>query len=367
MLYQDVLLESPIQLVNLFRSINATHNLENTHRLTIERCVIADVDSWETIDRELRPAEYLGYVLRMTTSLRILSVEPGDTFPTIDQPAWRLERSFFAELCKRALNPTFLPSLSRLQSPLLLLILPLCKGRPLEHITSQDFPHFPAINTTRCYHPAGISPTHLSVNFPIPMIYGNLEWSAQGIRSNLEACAGTGLTIKHLKLVVYHRVGLDPAVPNLDASVWVKMILSTQACDQLESLYLAPEPPLIHYSLKGQIAAIQTAALLAPSLSYVVLWTPDLEWRRHVDERSDQTTRLPEWTPCPICSDPEVLNWWINALGIDIATEVKVGGLEGLAIQMRGIMRTRWSSALVPSVEVLQKRLSIALAADEVI
>ncbi|KAG8770714.1 hypothetical protein FRC12_004090 [Ceratobasidium sp. 428] len=364
LLYQDVLLETPLQLVNLSRGINAARNLENTYELTIKQSLMADANSWETIDKQLQPAEYLGHVLCMTTSLRVLSVEPMNTTPSADQPAWHLERSFFAELCKQASNPTFLPSLSRLQFSISFFVFPLCKGRPLEHVTSRSLLHLAAINTTRCYHPAGISPTRLLVNFSVPVVFNNTKWSANGLKLYLEECARAGIMIKHLKLVVHYVMGSNQAAANLDTSGWVKMISSTQACGQLESLCLAPEPPLVRYSLVEQMTVVQMAARLIPSLSYVTLWAIDLEWRRCVDEQSDQVVRLPEWSPCPNCSKPVVFTWWIIASGIDIATEVKVAGLEGLAIQMRGIMRSRWSSALVPSVGILQERLLTALAAD---
>ncbi|KAG9125227.1 hypothetical protein FRC07_008494 [Ceratobasidium sp. 392] len=359
-----MVLNSPLQLVKLFRSVNAACNLANTHVLTVKQYIIADFRKWESISKKLEPAEYLMRILQMTRSLRVLNIEPVDDmqiFPL--KSTWDMEDSFVSELRKQTLNPSFLPVLCRLQSPLIKSILPLFNGRPLEYAAAQALPRdYTTTNTTGCYHPVEISAARFSYKFSASVFCDDISWAADSIKSNLEVLVRTSLTVKHLKIIV---VSIWSKFESLDQSIstWVNMISPTQVVNQLESLYLAFEPLLVHNPLNEQQGALRVAVALMPNLAYAVLGAPGLEWRRLIGEESNPTSGLPDWTPCPNCPSPEVLSWWLDTLGIDPATGARSEGLGHVASRMWSSMRTRWDDKFVPSVDTLRNRLS-NLAAD---
>jgi hypothetical protein len=88
---------------------------------------------WENVRKPLKPVEYLVLLLNMTTSLCELAIiEP---LPLIRAPGDDTEATFVVGILERALDPLFLPLLTKLKFPQHLHLIPLCRGRLLERIS----------------------------------------------------------------------------------------------------------------------------------------------------------------------------------------------------------------------------------------
>ncbi|KAG9125226.1 hypothetical protein FRC07_008493 [Ceratobasidium sp. 392] len=232
------------------------------------------------------------------------------------------------------------------------------QGAPtrIRNRTGRLLPDWTTTNTEGCYHPAGIASARFSYELLVGVIADDVDWAAEKVKSHLEALTNISFTIKHLKLVVRNRWGFGSRDRNI--STWVNLIPPTESLHQLESLYLAFEPPLVRNPVKEQQDALRLATCLMPNLAYVVLGAPGLEWRRPIEEECNPASGLPDWTPCPNCSSSQVLRWWLDALDISMPMGAGTEGLGRVATQMWGIMRTRWDDRFLPSVETLQERLS---------
>ncbi|KAG9101635.1 hypothetical protein FS749_005174 [Ceratobasidium sp. UAMH 11750] len=198
MLYRDIYIRSAPQLVKLFQSPKAARNLEETWRLTIKRSVLWEA-SWDNICGQLKPAEYLGHVLQMTSSLREFRTKeqaPG-TAPFLDL---EYEYLFTSEISRLALNPSFLPHLARIQSFFLWSFMSLCRGRPIEHLS--DIRESPlTVNQPKTpFHPAGLSPTRVSLNTSAFLGFGSFEENAREVAELLQEVSLQDITVKHLNV-----------------------------------------------------------------------------------------------------------------------------------------------------------------------
>ncbi|KAG8770715.1 hypothetical protein FRC12_004091 [Ceratobasidium sp. 428] len=355
LLYQDIHIHSASQLVELFQSTNIDRNLSTTWKLSVNRTALLAA-SWKEIPRQLEPAEYLALILQMTTSLRELVFQDLHPFAIFQIHDWNFQSLFRAEILKRALDPSFLPHLARIQSPELVSILPLCRGRPIEHLShSLDSKSLMNLSATH-FHPAGVSPTHLSATTSVQVKHGNFKPNSYHIAALLESAAREGLVIKHLRITVVGSELKPLDLPEADALAWITAISLEPGHEQLESLHIAFDPPPVGKSLEAQQQTLEQAIPYLPNLVYAVLGSPDVEWRNHVERQLDLAQDILDWTPCPNHCDLEVLAWWLRKLKLDTAKVVKEN-LEDTAVRMRDVMLTYWDHSSVPSIEELQAYL----------
>ncbi|KAG8718963.1 hypothetical protein FRC08_003944 [Ceratobasidium sp. 394] len=186
-LYQDIYIGSALQLVKLSQGPKAARNLAETPRFTIE-LEVSWKDNWLDVCDRLKPAEYFGHVLQMTTSLRELRIE--ERSPT----------SIF-RFSERASDPSFLPHLTRIQSPKVWFLASLGRGRPAEYLWDTQ-PGSLAVNRPgNRFHPAGASPTRVSLDLSVFRGFDVSEPSTQTVAAVLEQLSLRDVTVRHLRVV----------------------------------------------------------------------------------------------------------------------------------------------------------------------
>ncbi|KAG8709828.1 hypothetical protein FRC08_017994 [Ceratobasidium sp. 394] len=354
-LYQDIHIHRAIQLFQLFLCPKAALNLAETRKLTINRLIL-----WETgwhrsthgwLDG---PADVLGRLLQMTSSLHEFRIEERSPsrIPLSDLGP---ERLFTSEINRRASDPSFLPHLARIQSPMIWSCMPLFRGRPIEYLSDMNQESALTVNrpATR-FHPAGVSPTRVSVNITVSRILGGFK-CAHEVATTFRDVSLQGITVKHLRVVVVELV-VSSVTPPVDLPAWVKAMTSKNGHEDLESLCIIFDTPCPRKPMDVQLQTLNQAVDRMPNLTYAILGSTDVEWRRHLEEQSESPSRVPDWTPRPRHSDPDVLSWWLETLQPCDAVKARKGDLEGVG-QLRDYMLARWDEALVPSIEELRTGL----------
>jgi hypothetical protein len=180
------------------------------------------------------------------------------------------------------------------------------------------------------------------------------------MRKRMMDCALAGLAVRHLDLSVHflrEALRLQPAPLRGSLLPWAMAMSSGNVCAHLESLFVRFHPVLANERLNAQRRTLDGLVVAMPHLTRVVLGSPDIEWRRCVAGPSDSPSVLPEWTPRPDYIGLEVLEWWMNALGLRVLETTEEDDLERIAIRLRDVMCTRWDNAFVPPTETLQTRL----------
>ncbi|KAG9119491.1 hypothetical protein FRC07_005466 [Ceratobasidium sp. 392] len=360
LLYRDMHIHTPRQLVKLFQSPNLARNLSKTRRLSIAMSVFLEAD-WEGVHRELEPAEHLGRILQLTPSLRELSLDLLYPNAVIDKRYDDFEKRFLQVILDRAASdPTFLSKLVRFECPRIIMMLPLCQGRSIEsmaHTRDSD----PALNPWSTHlHPAGASTSCFSASIVVDAQVGLFRESAKQALEIAKEASMHGLALKHLKITVDGPRDGEIAPIQVEDPIWWPEVISVYfgGHEQLESLYIEYDPPLSKRSTKWQRETIEFVARYMPSLSHAAIGSPDIEWGKYVAGKptSSDSYDIPDWSPCPSRCNYDVLCWWLRRLDVD-AEEVNRGCLERTAVKLRKIMLTRWDDPSVPSVQELQNRL----------
>ncbi|KAG8682563.1 hypothetical protein FRC08_014888 [Ceratobasidium sp. 394] len=360
-LYRDIYISSPLQLVKLVDSPNAARNLAETWRLTMERSVFCR-SNWLNIRRvRLRPALYPGRVLQMTTSLREFQVEEGSCRGSLSLDGEEFESQFQTEMFARAFNPSYLPHLARFQSPWTKYLTPLCRGRPIEYLVVGQECSIVINQSLGSFHPAGASPSRVSLDVSVSLDpQESFRPTTHQVAALLEKVSLEGVTVRHLRIVANDwrkHVGLDMGWSTPELPSWVVPIVSKRGHEHLESLCVIFEPPRARDTTAVQLQTLKQVTYHIPNLAYAILGPSNVEWRRCSEKQSESSSRVPDWTPCPNHSDPEILSWWLDRLEPYDAAKAKKGNLEG-AGRLRNSMLARWDEALVPSIDVLRMRLS---------
>ncbi|QRW00697.1 hypothetical protein RhiJN_28715 [Ceratobasidium sp. AG-Ba] len=356
-IYRDIHIKTPIQLLKLFRSAAIAEKLGTTLTFMLNRTIFWPT-SWEGTRKRLDPVDYLSRILQMTTSLRELTIY---TDQTTDIPVDSFEYLFREELCRQALDPTFLPKLARVSCAYGgRSILALCRGRPLEglcHSLAPGCVHNPALYC----HPPETSRSRVSLHFRIATYPTVPEQPILPVVTHMKDCAAAGLTVRHLSLSVYPSwypglLDWEQFKPILIC--WAREIASVGGCDNLDSLYLDLVLPLDNAPLSLQHDILDEIVHHMPKLDRAVLGCPDLEWRRH-NKGPDLASKLPEWTPRPELEKPGVLKWWMDKAGL--GAEAVALDVQGAATEMQRVLRTRWDDEAVPSTETIQTYLLAAV------
>ncbi|KAG9107089.1 hypothetical protein FRC07_008692 [Ceratobasidium sp. 392] len=220
-------------------------------------------------------------------------------------------------------------------------------------------------------HPADVSPTRLSVNtvvFTEPQL--NFRASVAAALGISRAASEYGLVVKHFKITVVgsRRITGQSTPPDQVnwVSMWAWTIAKRDDYKHLESLHLDFDPPLdVNYPTEQQHIIERAMDFGLSKLTYAVMGSPEVQWRRHVERRVDSASnQLPDWTPRPNLGGCKVYTWWLRESGIGLA-KVPEDAFHGVITRLRGIMLTRWDDKLVPSVESLQMSLRYRLVEGE--
>ncbi|KAG9075319.1 hypothetical protein FS749_013023 [Ceratobasidium sp. UAMH 11750] len=283
----------------------------------------------------------------MTSSLREFRIEERapSGIPLSDLGP---ERLFTSEINRRASDPSFLPHLARIQSPMIWSCMPLFRGRPIEYLSENQESSLTVDRPATRFHPAGVSPTRVSVNVTLPRVFGGVECAHQ-VATHLRDISLQGITVKHLRVIVAELV-VSSASPPVDLPAWVKAMTLQDGHEDLESLCIIFDTPCPRKPMDVQLQTLKQAVDRMPNLAYATLGSTDVEWRRHLEEQSESPSRVPDWTPRPRHSDPDVLSWWLETLQPSDVVKARKGDLEGVG-QLRDYMLARWDEALVPSIE----------------
>ncbi|KAG9118510.1 hypothetical protein FRC07_006937 [Ceratobasidium sp. 392] len=298
----------------------------------------------------------------MATSIRELGLDylyPGSHL--VDQPGWNFEWSFRSEICRRAEDPSFLPRLARLESPTVRSVLSVCRGRPIELISHPRDADFTQNPLPTYIHPDGVSAARLSIS---TVVSTEPEPSFESSASSslvLRKASEKGLVVKHLKVTVAgsRTLHAQSMPPESDwGLLWVLRIPEKGGCEHLESLHIAFDPPLPNKHINREQLAIEKAVELGlPNLTYAVVGSPEIEWRKRIGAYTGSVSdHLPDWTPRPNRGGHKVHYWWLRRSGISLV-QVSKDALRGVIVRLRDIMLTRWDDGLVPSIEELQKSL----------
>ncbi|KAG8678293.1 hypothetical protein FRC08_017911 [Ceratobasidium sp. 394] len=244
-LYQDIYLHTPLQLLKLFQSPKAADNLAETRRLTFKRGVLW-VNSLLPDLIEFESDWYLVRVLHMTTSLRELYIEDCSSAPFDCGPDCESELEFRSEIINRATNdPSFLPHLARIESPDVWNLAPLCRVRPIEHLSNTPLQFLVANRPGNEFHPAGASPTRISLDTSAFQYFNPLHPSSQDVALQLEGLARRGVTVRHLRVVgIRWEQPRAYRGPSLDLPSWVMGLARAYGHEHLESLCVTFEPPV---------------------------------------------------------------------------------------------------------------------------
>ncbi|QRV86638.1 hypothetical protein RhiJN_14656 [Ceratobasidium sp. AG-Ba] len=354
-LYRDIRISTAPQMLGLYRSRNTVKKLAVTQTFTIAQRLLWE-EGWKDIRKRLESIEYICRILEMTTSLVELNILDLNTRFELSGSS---EPTFMEEICRRALNPAFLPRLARftyhgafqrLQS--------LYCGRPLEYLNLNVSHYNSDRNPSIFCHPAGVSSVRLSLSTTIFTWADGEAEAGDRVADYLEYCIAAGLGVRHLSVFV-SSIFLDPDIYNnsFDSLLldWVRRFLSKGGSNQLESLGITFSMTHGDKPLNVQHHTIEEIGKVAPSLTYAVLGAPDVQWRRYTSERPmEKAAGLPKWTPCPNHSHPTVLQWWFEALEIRLAEALTDEELDDIAVRVRDNMLIRWPHTLVPSLGVLR-------------
>ncbi|KAG9083478.1 hypothetical protein FS749_006000 [Ceratobasidium sp. UAMH 11750] len=353
-LYQDIYIHTPLQLVKLdkFWNLKAAGNLGETQRLTIDRRVLWK-ENWRGRPGWLDSAACFGRVLQMTTSLHELRVEGRYSPGSFRFPDCESEDHFKIKIIELASSPSFLPHLTRIQCPRVWLLASLCEKRPIEYLSSIEEEYLAANLLGNRLHPAGASPTRISLDTSTFQDFDRAEPSTLDVALLLEQVSFRKVTVRHLRVLATHWRA-NPSLANLPS--WVMWMTSKSGHEHIESLCIIFEPPILKKPMEVQLRTLAKVTRKMPNLAYATLGSTGAEWRRLSGERSELPSRVPDWTPRPNHHDPAVLSWWLDTLEPRNATKAWERDLEGVR-QLRGSMLTRWDETLVPSIQELRTGL----------
>ncbi|KAF8610269.1 hypothetical protein BDV93DRAFT_540117 [Ceratobasidium sp. AG-I] len=357
LLYQDLRLDNPRQLVQLYRSTVPKRKLRDAQALTLGSDVFSYV-KWEEMKIRLSPAAYLARVLNEASSLRKLDISNN---LTVHSSQWNFETQLTLELVSWAAKSNFLPKLASLKYSQRTNLLPLLQGRPIAYLAT-GLGIFTTKKTTG-YRISELTPESAALELEITEHGRGMDDSAHQVGATVQEYIKSfnhPTAIAHLQIVFrffWREDSTEPYKGNMFP--WVQTMLSLSDCSQLKTLLVYFTPPLLEESLDEQKLTLQKLGVVMPSLIFVMLGSPEVEWRKHVPEPENASTvqelGIPKWTPRPDYG-PEVLEWWLrefklNGSGME-------GDLERTAGRLRTMMRARWEEAFVPSMATLQAHLS---------
>lgn len=354
LLYQDIRLDNPRQLVQLYRNTSSKRKLRDTLKHVLGGDVFSLV-KWEELKTRLLPPVYLARILNETSSLREFEFNPSNRSGTSH---WEFEGRFVPELVSWASKASFLPKLASLRFPQRAAVSPLLQGRPLARITTSCVLFQPKTNMGYCV--SELTPESAALELRITE-HGGDSASQVGktIQGFVRSCSPL-TTVKHVQILLRFFLGEiteDTCIRNIFA--WAQTVLTLSGCSHLKTLLVYFDPPLMPEPLDEQHSTLEGLKKLMPSLVFVVLGSPDVEWRRRIPEPlsalSARKSSIPEWTPRPNYGT-EVLKWWLRAFQLTVSGAEE--DIQRIASQLWATMRERWDDAYVPSVDAIQAQLS---------
>ncbi|KAJ1309622.1 hypothetical protein OPQ81_006391 [Rhizoctonia solani] len=379
LLYRQVHLHTPTQLVALLESPNARKMLGATTSLVVDDFTLY-LEAWDMLNiRETsNPLHYLLRVLHTTTSLLSLKIDQSYASIRFSRRVdWSEESDHTSELSSAAGDPEFLPNLT-----LISVFHPaatakswfeaLCYGRVIEcysiwnntNLHAKIFPGLERSDKTLpgpYLSPSAISRLtsypngHISGRYVGRLICQSLDFEG---RSNL---THFGLQL-HLPDVVLH--GKPSPIHN--TFHWLKDVLSMLGLSQLQVLHVRFKSLPLDWtvSLEAQRLGLEELQTIVPALVGVGVSSTRMFWKRWVPEPGDSPSysTAPHWTPCPAVDHGSsidvrsVLSWWLNALGLDTSEMHNRTILKNMAKELSIAMHERWGF-VAPAESTLYDRL----------
>ncbi|KAH7341024.1 hypothetical protein B0J17DRAFT_716187 [Rhizoctonia solani] len=379
LLYKQVHLHTPTQLVALSENQKASRMLETTELLVIDDFALY-LEAWgDASVRELsKPFYHLLRVLRTTTSLHSLKITQSYVPTTFSKRAdWDEEYDYTSELLRTAGDPEFLPNLT-----LISVFSPaqaekswfeaLCYDRVVECYSVWNSSNlyakiFPALESTDAIaRGPRLSPLVISQLASHPN--GHLSGRDVGrlIRQSLDLDSCSRIT--HLGLLLQFPGVVLHGEPSLihNSFTWMKDVISRAGCPQLQGIHVRFQSRPLDWAagLDTQHQGLKELQKISPELISVGLSSTKMFWKRWVptpgEARSYST--LPFWTPCPIV-DPgtlvdvrAILVWWLNALGLKASEMQDRKIMKDFAKQLSIAMHERWDF-VAPTEATLHGRL----------
>ncbi|CEL62464.1 hypothetical protein RSOLAG1IB_04820 [Rhizoctonia solani AG-1 IB] len=376
LLYREVHLHTPPQLVLLLESQKAIRMLGSTESLTVDEFTLY-LEAWDGIDIvDSNPLRHLIRVLYATTSLRSLKVTKSGTSNSFSKRS-NLDDS--NELLRIAGDPKFLPKLTLISvfnssDPYQSWLEKLCYGRVVKSYsiwtdTNIHMKIFPELErsevTTPDPHPSSFTTSPPSC-YPKQFLSGGevgrlIQQSVDAQhRLNITSC---GLLLEFPKIVLHE----EP--PHIHGTYsWLKDVLVAAEFPQLQSLYARFQflPSDWAISLHAQRSGLEELQTVAPKLVAVGLSSTKIFWKKWVPSPGEIVSypAVPHWTPCPAVDMSaqaqdtvrDMLLWWLDALGLDILGIQDRRVMKDFANALWVAMHERWE-VVAPSETTLYNRL----------
>ncbi|CAE6421174.1 unnamed protein product [Rhizoctonia solani] len=373
LLYKEVHLHTPTQLVLLSGSQKAVQMLGTTRSLLIDEFALY-LEAWDDVDAKHppNPFHYLVRVLHAATSLRSFKVGRGDVPVSYSKRAdWGEESDCSSELLRSAVDPGFLPELVHLS-----VFNPAHPNKSCFDVLRRD-------RAVECYSlwnntdiHVKVSPASESSNATAPdpqsppSIYSQQRTSGQEVGrliwKSVDANSRPGLNYFGF-LVQFPDVVFDNELPPIhNIFPWLKDVLAAAEFPQLQVLefHVVRRSQTWDWAiaLDAQRSSIEELQAIAPKLESVGISSSRTYWKRWIPAPGETSLcpTIPHWTPCP-AMDPQVdmraiLVWWLDALGLDVSGMQDRKAMKDFAKQLSAAMNERWDF-MAPSEATLYDRL----------
>ncbi|KAL5635444.1 hypothetical protein ACGC1H_004289 [Rhizoctonia solani] len=376
LLYREVHLHTPTQLVTLSESQKAMHMLCATGSLVIDDFVLY-LEAWDGANAGEfpKPFQYIFHVLRATKALHSLKVSPSYV-PSGFHRRVDWESDHAGNLRRTTGDPELLPSLTFIS----------VYSDQANHSWFETFCYDRVIE---CYSTWNNKNLHLKI-FPA------LEWSdATAPSVHLSLLAASQLAtypkqylsgrdvgrlirrsfdsdkrskITHLGLLLqFPDVTLHGKPSSIHNTFsWLKDMFSMAGCPQLQGFHVKFKSPPLDWaaSLDTQRLGLEELQNIMPALVTVGLSSTGQFWKRWVPPAGGNSSysTIPYWTPCPVMdldtrtNVRAMLVWWFNALGFDISDMQDRAIMKDFAKRVHAAMYERWE-LIAPSEDTLHDRL----------
>ncbi|KAF8710709.1 hypothetical protein RHS03_01850, partial [Rhizoctonia solani] len=381
LLYAEVHLHTPIQLISLSRSKNALKMLETTKSLIINGLVLYP-EVWDGIGAEIPPdpLHYLVRVLRATTSLRSLKVAP------IDEPLELAERADLSqesecsnELLRSASDPEFLPKLTHFslfnpKHPNKSCLDVIRHDRAVEYYTVWNMTdaHVKILPVQRKSDATAPDPhlSSLSASQSSPHPHWHVSGREAGRLIQQSINVGNLPNIEYFGLLVQlSEIGIvadSELVSTNGIFPWLKDVLATTGFSRLHAFefHLNYQSQTWDWpiTLEAQRLGIEELQTVAPTLKSVGISSTRSFWKRTILPRGNAPLYpdVPNWTPCPIQGSNEdmrpMLVWWLDALNFDTSVVQDRRAFKDFAKHLNAAMNERWED-MAPSEATLYNQL----------
>ncbi|CAE6420305.1 unnamed protein product [Rhizoctonia solani] len=345
LLFREIRLYKPIQLVRLCRNREALQRLSETKSMFLEESLFFPYcwgDTWISAEA----VQYFITAFRTATSLLRLQI--------FDAPAPNIvPDNLITRLRSMSSDPTLLPKLEVLIGIRSVSLRSLHENRPVKFICSyEDFDNI-VIET----YPSLSRNSLISSATPPTLLEQAQDLSAAEIGTFIRESKGNLLAkYDYLNFTARFPEAIknagDAPIPNL--FTWLQEVFqeANLSSDNIKRLTITFEPSPSHLSSWEQHTIITKVSELLPTLERVQLASL-LIWHRYNSVESSQDS-LSLWTPEP---DYFSIGWWLDALHIRPTSTKTQEEAKHIVMQLREGMCKRYPPGRIPSVNFLVKHV----------